>query len=177
MKQQYNVFDEYYQSGLCQRIAKSQVFENIAFLVVSLNALWISIDADHNSADLLIDADPVFQVAENLFCTYFVWELSVRFLAFRSKRNAFKDLWFAFDLVLVTLMILETWVMSIVFLSLGSGSSLLVDASILRLVRMVKILRLSRLARLMRAVPEIIIFLKGIGAASRSVAALLALWA
>jgi len=52
----------------------------------------------------------------------------------------------------------------------------MLDASILRLVRIVKILRLSRLARLMRAVPEIIIFLKGIGAASRSVIAIMALW-
>lgn len=177
MKVQYDVHDCYYQKGICQCIAKSPIFENSTFLVVSLNALWISIDADNNNADLLIDADPMFQVAENIFCTYFVLELSIRFAAFKKKRNAFKDFWFVFDFILVALMVLETWVMTIVFLSLGSGKSLVVDASLLRLLRMVKILRLSRLARVMRAVPEIIIFLKGIGAASRSVAALLALWA
>merc|ERR1719421_1644553 len=73
-------------------------------------------------------------------------------------------------------MVLETWVMTMILLALGTGASMAIDPSILRLVRVVKILRLSRLARLMRAVPEIIIFIKGIGAASRSVASIFALW-
>jgi len=177
IKKQYNVFDNYYSTGFAQKIAKSTLFENFTFLVVALNALWISIDTDHNKADMLIEAHPVFIVAENMFCTYFTGELLVRLAAFKHKLRCLKDNWFLFDLVLVVLMVGETWVMSIIFLSIGQGSAgMALDPSLLKLIRIVKILRLSRLARLMRAVPEIIIFLKGIGAASRSVAAIMALW-
>lgn len=176
IKHQYNVFDLYHETGFCQKVAKSSLFENVTFAVVALNALWISVDADHNDADLLLDAHPVFQVAENIFCTYFTWELSTRFLAFKRKINCLKDAWFVFDLFLVTLMVIETWVMTIIFIGLGGGSSMDINASMLRLIRIVKIARLSRLARLMRAVPEIIIFIKGIGAAARSVCSLFALW-
>jgi len=160
---------------VAQRIARSAAFENVTFLVIIFNALWISVDADHNKADVLIDAHVVFQIAENTFCAFFSWELIVRFLAFKRKLNCFKDGWFVFDLTLVLLMVLETWVMSLFFVLMGKGADI-VDASMLRLVRIVKILRLSRLARLVRAVPEIIILIKGIGAASRSVASLFALW-
>lgn len=178
IKTPYNVFDYYYMHGICQKITRSQLFENVTFAVVFLNALWISIDADYNNADILIKAHPVFIVAENAFCFYFTVELTLRLLSFRKKKYCIRDPWFVFDLVLVSLMVFETWVMSVIFLVIGSADSggNIIDASVLRLIRIVKILRLSRLARLMRAVPEIIIFLKGIGAASRSVASLFGLW-
>jgi len=170
LKKPYNVFDFYHPTGCAQKIARTSAFENMTFLVVIFNALWISVDADHNKADMLIDAHPIFQIAENSFCLYFTWELLTRFCAFKRKLNCLKDGWFVFDLTLVVLMILETWVLTVVFILIGTSADI-VDASMLRLVRIVKILRLSRLARLMRAVPEILIFIKGIGAASRSVQA------
>mmetsp|Transcript_120745 Transcript_120745/g.301265 ORF Transcript_120745/g.301265 Transcript_120745/m.301265 type:complete len:280 (-) Transcript_120745:23-862(-) len=44
------------------------------------------------------------------------------------------------------------------------------------MVRMVKMLRISRMARLLRGIPELLILLKGIKAASRSVVIFFALW-
>merc|ERR1719265_82123 len=91
IKVQYDVFDFYHEKGIMQHIAKSLYFENFTFFVVFLNAIWISVDADLNGADILIDAHPVFIVAENVFCTYFFGELMTRFLAFKKKRHCLRD--------------------------------------------------------------------------------------
>lgn len=48
--------------------------------------------------------------------------------------------------------------------------------TILRMLRMAKLCRLTRLARLLRAVPELVIIVKGIGFASRSVAIFFVFW-
>jgi hypothetical protein len=175
IKKPYNVFDKYSTTGWAQAIARSQTFENITFVMVVLNAIWIAVDADHNEAPVLINAHPVFQIVENLFCAYFTWELVTRLLAFEKKIDCLKDGWFVFDLSVLSLIVFETWIMTLVFLIIGSSTEF-ISTGVLRLVRVVKILRLSRLARLTRSVPEIMILLKGIGAAARSVASLFALW-
>jgi len=102
----------------------------------------------------------------------------VRFLAFQKKLDCVKDHWFLFDFVLVSLMILETWVLMIVLTIISSDSEtgFLSNLSILRLVRLVKLIRMARLAKLLRAVPELVILLKGILAASRSVVMVFLLW-
>jgi len=74
-------------------------------------------------------------------------------------------------------MVGETWIMNFVFAISGTtDSNKIGNASILRLIRLVRMLRISRMARLMRAIPELVILLKGIGAASRSVCVFFLLW-
>merc|ERR1712137_946764 len=64
-------------------------------------------------------------------------------------------------------MVVETWVMTLMLLvASSSGSSPLGSVSILRLFRLA---RLSRLLRLLRSMPELLILVKGMGAAMRSV--------
>jgi len=141
------------------------------------NAFWMSIDADHNDADIITEAEPLFFVVENIFCAYFFGEILIRFLAFKYKRSCFKDNWFIFDGVLVSLMVLETWVIIILDVLFGfSFDSFLGNLSILRIFRLAKILRMARLVRLLRAFPEIILFLRGIQVAARSVAVVITLW-
>lgn len=138
-------------------------------------------DADNNNADLLIDSAPVFWVVENIFCVYFAFEVSIRFTAFREKRNCIKDAWFMFDSALVALMIFETWVLSLVMLVIrhadntagGGGTP---GLNVLRVAKMAKMFRVSRMARLLRQVPELMVLLKDIGAASRTVSVFSALW-
>lgn len=48
--------------------------------------------------------------------------------------------------------------------------------TLLRMLRMAKLCRLTRLARLLRAVPELVIIVKGIGFASRSVTIFFMFW-
>lgn len=75
------------------------------------------------------------------------------------------------------MMVAETWALSLVFYFLSSqGGAGLGKASILRILRLAKMIRISRMVRLLRAFPEIVILLKGIAAATRSVSVFLLLW-
>merc|ERR1719375_1287971 len=68
-------------------------------------------------------------------------------------------------------MVLETWVMEVVVMLLGGGgdSGMGADTSMLKLVRLARLSRMARMARLLRAAPELMILIKGMGVASRSV--------
>merc|ERR1740121_3145987 len=122
IKPQYSVFDEYKDEGCSQAIAKSTIFENVTLVVIVLNALWMAVDTDYNPAALIIEAPVEFFVVENCFCAYFFVEISIRFLAFRIKTRALRDVWFVFDSCLVFLMVVETWILSIIALASGMQS-------------------------------------------------------
>lgn len=62
-------------------------------IVIFLNAIWMSIDIEHNPADIISEAPWGFVVMENLFCTYFTLELLIRFAAYKRTCSAFKDAW------------------------------------------------------------------------------------
>ncbi|CAJ1431189.1 unnamed protein product [Effrenium voratum] len=177
MRPPYNVFDKYHDTGCVQYIAKSSVFEQMSLAMVVLNALWIGIDTDYNKTAMLIDSEPVFIIAENIFCAYFTFELVIRFGAFRQKQDAVRDGWFVFDLFLVALMIVETWIIpAVLLISQTSTAGGAANLTILRVVKMVKLVRLSRMARLLRFVPEMAIIVKGLRFASRSVGVFFLLW-
>jgi len=166
----YDVRDFYKDKGVCQRIARSGAFENATLMVIGANALWIAIDCDHNNADVLMDAHPIFIIAENMFCLYFFWEWTVRFISFKRKLNCFRDRWFVFDSMMVMMIVTETWVMTIllVCLDISSGGGL-GNAGLLRLLRLMRLSRMARMARLLRSMPELLILVKGMLAAVRSV--------
>ncbi|CAJ1350793.1 unnamed protein product, partial [Effrenium voratum] len=176
LRPQYNVFDHYHTSGFCQSVARHYVFDNLTVTMVALNAVWIAIDIDYNSSAVLTQADTVFQVVEHSFCTYFFLEILIRFGAFAQKRRALVDPWFMFDAVLVLNMVVETWFVPIIILAAGSGGSDFVNISFLRMMRMVKLLRLSRISRFIRSVPELVIILKAMGFAARSVMVFFLVW-
>lgn len=172
-KQEYNVADFYHKTGWCQCVARSNVFENTTLAVVLLNAAWIAVDTELNDAAVLLEAKPEFQVVEQAFCFYFTMELLVRFASFRDKRNCGRDAWFVFDSILVFLMVMETWVMTLILLCSGVGGSggggSIMNASVLRIGRLMRLSRMARMARLLRAMPELLILIKGMLAAVRSV--------
>jgi len=170
IKETYDVAKFYWQFGVFPDIARSPTFEKMTLAVIAINALWISIDTDHNVADQLLDAQPVFQIAEHFFCVYFSFEWFVRFKSFKRKRNGLRDAWFVFDSSLVFMMVGETWGMTIIMLaSGGAGGGDLGNASILRMARLLRLSRMARMARLFRAMPELLILIKGMVAAMRSV--------
>jgi len=170
MKPKYDVCNFYKQVGFCQMVARSQKFEYTTLSVIALNALWISIDTDLNGADMFLEAHPTFQIAEHFFCIYFTFEWVMRLGAFEKKRNGLRDAWFVFDSFMVFMMVSETWIMTIVLLATGNGgSSSLGNASILRLLRLLRLSRMARMAKLLRSMPELLILIKGMVAAMRSV--------
>eukprot|EP00930_Biecheleria_cincta_P034692 TRINITY_DN23944_c0_g2_i1.p1 TRINITY_DN23944_c0_g2~~TRINITY_DN23944_c0_g2_i1.p1 ORF type:complete len:824 (+),score=187.17 TRINITY_DN23944_c0_g2_i1:123-2594(+) len=177
MKPPYNVFNLYHDTGIAQRIARSSVFEYTSLVVTVFNALWISIDTDLNDAVLIVDADPVFFIAENAFCVYFVVEMMIRFAAFQTKSKSLTDPWFVFDFILVVLMVIETWVVLAIMVALNITSLKgLGFVSTFRLVRLVRLVRLSRIAKLLHWVPELLIVIKALRFAARSVMVFFLMW-
>lgn len=169
-KQVYNVEDLYHTTGFWQALAKNRWFDNGTFAVILLNSIWLSVDTDHNHADILLNAHPVFFVAEQAFTLYFAFEVTVRFLAFAKKSSCLTDAWFVFDSILAFLMVLESWVITIVIAistSSGGGNNL-GSTSVLKLAKMLRIIRMLRVARLMRSCPEFFILMKAISSASRA---------
>jgi len=147
------------------KIAKNKYFEGITISVIFLNALAIGVDADFSARNEvpanLYEGDVFFIVLEVFFASYFTFEILIRFLAYRQKCHCLRDGWFVFDLLLVLMMVWETWIMPFVGLDSGLG-----QLSILRLLRL---LRITRMAKLMRAFPQLMMIIKGISAAARAV--------
>lgn len=170
LKEPYDVAKYYKEYGLWRNIATSPIFEKLTLFVIGVNAIWIGIDTDCNSASMLLEAHPVFQIAEHFFCAYFSFEWTCRFMSFKRKRSGLKDAWFVFDSILVVMMVLETWMLSLIILMIGSsGAGGLGNASVLRMARLARLTRMARMARLLRAMPELMILIKGLVAATRSV--------
>lgn len=176
LRKQYNVFDFYHTEGICQLIARHYIFDNLTVSIVALNAIWIAIDIDYNKSAILTEADTVFQVVEHTFCSYFFLEIMIRFGAFASKRRALMDPWFLFDAALVMNMVVETWLVPIIIIAAGTDAADVLNISFLRMMRMVKLLRLSRISRFIRSVPELVIILKAMGFAARSVLVFFFVW-
>jgi len=180
-QQPYSVF-QYYKDdadSVFPRIAKHPIFENLTLAVIATNAAYIAIDTDWNKEESLTptntyalkESGAFFQMMEHLFCIYFTFEWICRFCSFKDKKNCVRDGWFVFDSILVLLMVMETWIMLIVMAAVG-GESPMGGTSILRLFRL---LRLSRLMRMLRSLPELMILIKGMATAMKSVAYVMAL--
>mmetsp|Transcript_35475 Transcript_35475/g.81176 ORF Transcript_35475/g.81176 Transcript_35475/m.81176 type:complete len:669 (+) Transcript_35475:129-2135(+) len=176
IKRESNNGDLYKKRGVFQCIARNPLFEAFSTLVVTLNAVWIAVDTDLNDAPTPLQAPAAFQIAENSFCVYFTFEWIVRFMALERKKDLFKDRWFMFETGLVALMILETWVMASVVLTVaalsGNSSGVGVSGSqgaILRVLRLLRLNRAARIARVLNAIPELMVLVKGIVTAARSV--------
>ncbi|CAK9023985.1 unnamed protein product [Durusdinium trenchii] len=153
----------------CERIVRHRWFERAAMLLTLSNVIYISIDVEFNYSGIVTRASPGFIVIDNMFCVLFLSELLIRFLAFRSCLVSLRDPAFLFDLILVSMMMLESWVMPLIDLISGDGSDLAETSSILRIARVMRILRTARIAKLVRYVPELVILLKGMMSACRSV--------
>lgn len=112
-----------------------------------------------------------FIVAENLFCVFFLSEWIIRIQALKVRHHAVKDTSFVFDTCLVGVMVLETWLIPAAMLvaSQTVGDGFVGKLSGLRIFRLLRLLRMARVARILRAVPELLIMVKALKAAFRSV--------
>lgn len=171
----YNVEDLYSKTGVWQALAKNTSFQDASMAVILMNSIWIAVDTDYNSAPILTEAPWPFQVVENLFCVFFTFELVTRFLAFKQKKTAFTDPWFVFDSILVSLMVVETWVVTsvVAFTTATSGSapSGIGNSSIFRIFRLLRLTRVTRMARVLRNLPELVVLVRGMAMGMRSVVA------
>eukprot|EP00929_Paragymnodinium_shiwhaense_P047573 TRINITY_DN24122_c0_g1_i1.p1 TRINITY_DN24122_c0_g1~~TRINITY_DN24122_c0_g1_i1.p1 ORF type:complete len:695 (+),score=155.49 TRINITY_DN24122_c0_g1_i1:93-2087(+) len=170
MKQEYDVANFYHDYGLFQFVARHPVFERTTLFIITLNAVYISLDTDLNKSLTLMTAAWPFQLSEHGFCFYFTLEWFVRFMAFEKKRNGLRDAWFVFDSCLVAMMFGETWVMNMVMILMGGTEANQAGGTgLMRLLRLLRLSRLARMVKLLRAMPELLILIKGMVSAMRSV--------
>lgn len=171
LRPSYDVSSLYKTSGFAQRVVRHPRFDMCTNLVIVFNALWIAIETDLNQASMLLDSAPGFQIAEHAFCVYFITEWALRFIAFERKSGAFCDFWFLFDTLLVSIMVIDVWCMTAVFVFIGgvATNQHLGNMSVLRLAKLFRLVRMGRIARLLRVVPELLILVKGMMIAMRSV--------
>jgi len=134
-------------------------------VMICINAVYLGVDADYNEAANIYDAAWVYIVSENIFCCFFSFELLVRFLAFQSVWDCFRDGWMRFDFFLVATMILETWILMVLLKLLPGSGSVSIPVGPLRLLRLLK---LTRMARMMRAFPELVTLVKGMARSLRA---------
>eukprot|EP00929_Paragymnodinium_shiwhaense_P086009 TRINITY_DN4648_c0_g2_i1.p1 TRINITY_DN4648_c0_g2~~TRINITY_DN4648_c0_g2_i1.p1 ORF type:complete len:501 (-),score=81.99 TRINITY_DN4648_c0_g2_i1:69-1571(-) len=168
-KPQYDVSNFYYEKGLFQAVARHHRFEQITLTVISMNALYISVDTDLNRAATLTTAAWPFQICEHAFCFYFSLEWFIRYMAFKRKRDGLQDFWFVFDSMMVAFMAAETWALTLVFAYLVGGDNAGGQGGIFRLLRLLRLSRMARMAKLLSAMPELLILVKGMATATRSV--------
>lgn len=154
-------------------VGRSRVFEGISRIMVVFYSFWISVDLDGNKAEVFLESQLIFQVMAHIFCSFFVGEFIFRLLAFDSKCMAFVDLHMVFDGMLVLMNIFEAWLPVAFFLVTGRtglGTGVGVRAvGILRLVRILRAMRALRVVKVLGALPELLIFMKGIAMALRAI--------
>lgn len=169
-KMNYDVACYYKATGWAQLIARNHIFENLTLFVITINAIWLGFEVDVNKSDFLFEADPSIQLVEYLFTMYFSGEWIIRFCAFQYKRNIFRDFWMNFDLFLASLMVADTWIVNAVlaFLQTDSAGIGLRQTTFFKIFRLVRLTRLTRAVKLMQCVPEMMVMLKGMAAATRA---------
>lgn len=108
--------------------------------------IWLSIEADTNSANNLLQASAIYLGVHLLFMTFFLFEVMARVLALENKSAMFRNQWLLLDVALTALMILP-------FIPGAAGCNLF------------QVLRVHRLAS---SVPELRILCEGLCLATRS---------
>jgi hypothetical protein len=170
LKHSYDVESLYHNSGICQSVARSEVFKDLILGVIMLNTVWIAIDTDCDHAQDLSQAKRLFQIVDCSFCAAFLFEISMRFGAFRRKLDAFSDSWFLFDSFLVALMFWESFVTLAMYDIFGMDPKGVPakDSQILRVLRLVRLTRVARAAKILKYNPELLILARGMVGGMRS---------
>lgn len=153
------------------RIANTVWFEWVTVAMILANIVWQCIDLELNDDVILYNAHWTVILIENLFCIFFSCELAVRLLSYPTVARGLKDARFVFDVVLVVFMVTEVWVVSPILAATTSAesSNVLDKTSVLRIGRVLRVLRTARMARLVAASPELLVLMKGMLMAIRSV--------
>ena len=81
-EEEYSVVVYYHTSGICQLIARSDTFSNLTLAVISLNAVYLGIDADHNTGTSYYNTHVFFIAMDLAFFVFFLFEWGVRFGSF-----------------------------------------------------------------------------------------------
>jgi voltage-gated sodium channel len=137
--------------------------------VIVANGICIGVDADWSNAKNSLG----FQICEQFCITFFVIELLLRLAVFKRKKDCCRERWFLFDLCLVLLMVLEIWIVPLVFTLFLKAELWDEFAGIGGIGRLIRLLRVTKVVALGQVIPELNVMSKGIVIALRAVHAAL----
>ena len=120
-----------------KKIDNSKIFQGAVIVVILLSALLIGVKT-HNLSDNVISLLVFF---DNAITVFFVIEITIRFLAYRDKKEFMKSGWNIFDLVIVIGSLIPAG---------GTG------------VLLARLLRVFRVLRLVSMVPELRILINAL---------------
>lgn len=138
---------------------------------IFLNAIFLGLESDLKPSENDLRGKersawlPWFLV-ECAFCTIFTVELMLRIRADRCR--TFRDPWNVFDVILVSIGIIDTWVLEIVMHDMRSSTGEFSFLTLLRVVRLVRLARVLRILRLIRFLRELLLLAHGILGAMRA---------
>lgn len=134
----------HYAQGLCRRIVESPIFEAVLSVVIFVNAITIGVEADMSIQN---DEEEMTWslIVEVLFLVIYILELIIRLVA--NKWRCFRDPWFIFDFVLVTVSLLGQ-----VIGAVASFPAVIQQVLILRALRLLRVIRALRMIKQMRGV-------------------------
>lgn len=134
----------HYAQGLCRRIVESPIFEAVLSVVIFVNAITIGVEADMSIQN---DEEEMTWslIVEVIFLVIYILELIIRLVA--NKWRCFRDPWFIFDFVLVTVSLLGQ-----VIGAVASFPAVIQQVLILRALRLLRVIRALRMIKQMRGV-------------------------
>lgn len=147
------------------KLVLSHEFFIVSMSMVVLNMVWIVVDAEFNEAATIWEADLPYRVMEYVFCTFFTLELGIRFRAFERKRECLRDWWFVFDTILVASQVTECVILPFIV----AGQRVHQSLGYLRVARLLRLARLGRIFKMLHLFPEVLMLLRGITRALKSV--------
>lgn len=164
----------YKDTGISQYMARSAKFQACSFFMVCVSSIWISVEIDASLDNTWRSI--VLQGMEHFFCIYFLLELLIQFCAFKEKRDVKKDTSFMFDAFLVFMFVLDTWILSALYVAF-QGDLQLAGMRVVVIFRMLRVLKVLRLARVLRMVPELMVIIRGIALAMSAISIIISLLA
>lgn len=128
-------------------LVRSQRFDAAIGIVILLNSITIGLES---SFELAGYDTFVFVVLENIFLCVYVAELGIRFYA--QRWACLRNGWVQFDVLLVGLGVLTTWIMDPVMFILKASNDGAIDniQGAMAPIMVLRVLRLFRLARALR---------------------------
>lgn len=159
---EWAVEDFYSTVGVWQAVARKAAFKNVMTAFTAMFMVCVGIDMDSNDSATLGSAHAIFQIMTMLFFLVFSFDVAIRIQAFKRKSDILKvDSMLVFETILTALLFLY------ILLGIGIGGS--PDNGMKLFLKLLYIWQLTRMARLVKEMPELLILVKGVFVAARSV--------
>jgi len=130
-------------------IVRSTAFDVAVCIALFVNAIFIGVQANQSASQR--EAPAAYAAVDLAFCVVFTAELALRMFALGRLFFSWGEWWNYFDLVVVTLQLIE----EITIVSVRSSEVMLSNMSGMRMLRIIRLLRILRVLRVIRFISEL----------------------